>query len=148
MPGRKPGQCARPSPNRHYRLHSVRGRRVARSKGPASNHRHDGHDRRHDGDIRTDKKNDGENDNKRGDGSGGDNSHPHDTDGHPQDKRRKVQHRCSHFGTYITFKTSMTDETLRWSMPWSNGVPLSRTHPSSRQIFNAWFGSDFRSPHG
>ena len=54
----------------------------------------------------------------------------------------------SHFGSYITFKTSMTDETLRWSMPWSNRVPLPRTHPSSRQRFNAWFGSDFRSPHG
>ena len=65
-----------------------------RFKGPASNHRHDGHDRRHDGEIRTGKKNDGENDNKRGDGSGDDNSHLHDTDGHPQDKRRKVQHRC------------------------------------------------------
>jgi hypothetical protein len=62
------------------------------------------------------------------------------------DFRIRVQN--SHFGSYFTFKTSMTDETLRWSMPWSNRVPLSCTHPSSRQRFNAWFGSDFRSPHG
>ena len=94
MPGRNPANAQGPRLTGTTGSIAYRGRRVARSKGPASNHRHDGHDRRHDGDGRTGKKNDGENDNKRGDGSGGDNSHLHDTDGRPQDKRRTVQHRC------------------------------------------------------